>query len=139
MPNPKNKILRRGGSPGLVVIGRDSCSKGRVFKSWYRILDGNFSHIFVVKVVMFAWKGRKINEKEAGIGPFKKKFESKFTLLFPRRSLELFNKCSSVERQGTDISKWNYFIFSYRETIFKIQLPNLTLPLDLNNLHIILF
>ena len=32
-----------------MVMGGDSCSEGRGFKSRYRILDGHFSHIFVVK------------------------------------------------------------------------------------------
>ena len=59
-----------GGSPGLVVMGRDSCSKGRGFESRHRILDGHLSHIFVVKIVMFVLKRPKINEKEVGVGPF---------------------------------------------------------------------
>ena len=42
-----------GRSPGLVVMGGDSRSKGRGFESRHRILDGHFSHIFVVKFVMF--------------------------------------------------------------------------------------
>ena len=43
-----------GGSPGLVVMGRDSHSEIRGFESPHRILDGYFSHIFVVKnVIMF--------------------------------------------------------------------------------------
>ena len=29
-----------GGSPGLVVVGGDSCPKGCGFESQYRILDG---------------------------------------------------------------------------------------------------
>ena len=29
-------------------------SEGRGFKSQHRILDGHFSHLFVVKIVMFA-------------------------------------------------------------------------------------
>ena len=37
---------------GLVVMGGDSCSKGCEFKSRHRILDGHFSHLFVVKIVM---------------------------------------------------------------------------------------
>ena len=40
-----------GGSPGLVVMGRDSRSEGRGFESRHRILDGHFSH--TVKIVMF--------------------------------------------------------------------------------------
>ena len=62
-----NLCWHKGGSPRLVVMGRDSRSEGRGFKSQYRILDGHFSHIFVVKIVMLCvWK-------EAGIGPFLKK------------------------------------------------------------------
>ena len=41
-----------GGSPGLVVIGRDSRSEGRGFESRQHILNGHFSHIFVVKIEM---------------------------------------------------------------------------------------
>ena len=41
-----------GGSLGLVVMGGDSCSKGCEFESRHRILDGYFSHLFVVKIVM---------------------------------------------------------------------------------------
>ena len=49
----KSNSSIQGGSPGLVVLGEDSCSEGRGIKS--RILDGHniFSHIFVVKIVMF--------------------------------------------------------------------------------------
>ena len=32
-----------GGSPGLVVLGDDSCSKGRGFESLCRKLDGHLS------------------------------------------------------------------------------------------------
>ena len=39
-----------GGNAGLVVIGGDSCSKGRGFESQHYILDGHFSHVFVVKL-----------------------------------------------------------------------------------------
>ena len=41
-----------GGSPGLVVMGRDSHSEGCEFESRHRILDGLFAHIFVIKNVM---------------------------------------------------------------------------------------
>ena len=37
-----NISLLQGGSPGLVVMGGDSCSKGRQFESRHRILDGHF-------------------------------------------------------------------------------------------------
>ena len=48
-----------------MVMGGDSCSKGREFESWQCIPDGHFSHLFVVIIVMC--------EKEAGFGPFLKK------------------------------------------------------------------
>ena len=40
-------------SPGLVVIGGDTCFESRGFESQYRILDGHYSHIFVRKIEMF--------------------------------------------------------------------------------------
>ena len=43
-----------GGSPGLVVMGGDSCSKGCEFESRDRILDGHyFTYLFVVKIVFY--------------------------------------------------------------------------------------
>ena len=46
-----------GGSLGLVVMGRDSCSESCEFESWHRILDGHFLYIIVVQIVMmFAGK-----------------------------------------------------------------------------------
>ena len=52
-----------------MVMGR-----GRGFESRRRILDGQniFSHIFVVRIIMF-FKKTKINEKVAENGPFLKK------------------------------------------------------------------
>ena len=35
-----------------MVMGRDSCSEGRGFKTRHCLLDGHFSHIFVIKIVM---------------------------------------------------------------------------------------
>ena len=53
---PMQIMLMTGGSPRLVVIGVDSCSEGRGFESQHHILDGYFSHLFVVKIVMFFLK-----------------------------------------------------------------------------------
>ena len=36
-------FAKRGGSPGLVVMGGDSCSKSGEFESRHCILDGHFS------------------------------------------------------------------------------------------------
>ena len=41
-----------GGSPGLVVMGGDSCSKSHGFKSWHCILNGHFSHGICCKIVV---------------------------------------------------------------------------------------
>ena len=51
-----------------MLMGRDSRYEGRGFESLHRVLDGHFSHIFVVKIVCL--KRPKINEKAAGISPF---------------------------------------------------------------------
>ena len=51
-----NKTLTISGwEPGLVVMGGGSCFKGRGFKSHTAlpILDDHFSHLFVVKIVLF--------------------------------------------------------------------------------------
>ena len=56
-----------------MVMGIDSCYEGRRFKSWHCILDGHFSHLFVLKNCGdVCLKRPKINEKEARVGPFKK-------------------------------------------------------------------
>ena len=48
------ELLFMGESPGLVVMGGDSCSKGLGFESQNHILDGRFfTHLFFVKFVMF--------------------------------------------------------------------------------------
>ena len=62
-----------GGSPGLEVMGRDSRAKGRVFESQLRILDGYFfTYICCKNCNDVCLKKLKINEKEAGVGPFLK-------------------------------------------------------------------
>ena len=48
------------GSPGLVVMGGDSCSEGRGFESRCYILDGH-------NICIVCLKRPKINYKEAGI------------------------------------------------------------------------
>ena len=37
-------------------MGGDSCPEGRGFESQLRILDGHFSHLFVVNILMFVRK-----------------------------------------------------------------------------------
>ena len=48
---------------GLVVMGGDSCSEGCGFESQHQILehqilDGHFSHLFVIKIVMIVVKDK---------------------------------------------------------------------------------
>ena len=59
-----------------MVMGGDSHSNDHGFQSRHRILDGHFSHIFVVKICNVCLKRSKINEKEAGVGTFKKIFDA---------------------------------------------------------------
>ena len=55
------------GSPGLLVIGDDSCLRGRGFESQRQILDEHFSHIFIVKLVMFVcWKDENKTKRGRG-------------------------------------------------------------------------
>ena len=57
-----------------MVMEDDSCLRGLGLESRCHILDGHdiFSHRFVVKNCIVSLKRLKINEKEAGDGPFKK-------------------------------------------------------------------
>ena len=60
----KKTLFMLGGSPVIVVMGGDSCSEVHGFESLHRTLDGNFSHIFAVKIVMvFVWI-----ENKTGLG-----------------------------------------------------------------------
>ena len=58
-----------------MVMGRDSHSEGRGFESRHRILDGHFSHIFVVKICNVCLKRPKINEKRGRGWPIFKKIK----------------------------------------------------------------
>ena len=55
-----------------MVMGRDSRFKGRGFESRHSILDGHFFTCICCKNCNVCLKRPKINEKEAGVGPFKK-------------------------------------------------------------------
>ena len=58
-----------------MVMGDDSCAKGRGFKSRHCILDGQFFTLICCKNCIVCLKGLKINEREAGVGPFKKQYQ----------------------------------------------------------------
>ena len=65
----KHKVVY---NPGPVDMGDDSCSKDLGLESRRHILDGHFFTLICCKNcnVVFL-KRSKINEKEAGVGPFK--------------------------------------------------------------------
>ena len=66
----------------------DSFSDGHEFESQHHILDGHFSHLFALKFVMLFEK-TKINEKEEGVGPFKKRYYGEITYFnYPQASLQ---------------------------------------------------
>ena len=65
-------MLHLGGSPGLVVMGRDSRSGGRGFKSQHRILNGHFFTYICCKNCIVCLKRSKINGEEAGLAQFLK-------------------------------------------------------------------
>ena len=56
-----------------MVKGGDSKSEGCEFESWRRILDGHFSHVFVVRIVMFVCKRRNKRNRGRGWPIFLKK------------------------------------------------------------------
>ena len=62
-----------GGSPGVVVMGDDSCSRGRGFESERRILDGHFLHCFVIKLYCLFEKTKNVRKRGRGWAIFLKK------------------------------------------------------------------
>ena len=55
-----------------MVMGDDSCLRGHRFESHDFLLDGHFFTLNCCKNCIVCSKRLKTNEKEAGIGPFKK-------------------------------------------------------------------
>ena len=47
------KARDRGGSPGLVVMGGDSCSECRGFEFRHHTLDGHFFTLIFSKICLF--------------------------------------------------------------------------------------
>ena len=54
-----------------VVMGADSCSRGRVFESQHRLLDSHFLTVICSKNCITCWR-LQTNVKEAGDGPIRK-------------------------------------------------------------------
>ena len=51
-------------------MGDDSCLRGRGFESQRHILDGQVFTLIFSKNCIVCLKRPKINDKEAGVGPF---------------------------------------------------------------------
>ena len=49
-----------------MATGGDSLTRSYGFESQHRILDGHFSHIIVLKIIMFISKDQKIKEAKDG-------------------------------------------------------------------------
>ena len=114
-------MVKMGGSPGLVVMGWDSCSEGRGFESQHHILDGHFSRWFVVKIVVFVWKdenklkrGREWSIKKVKNGKVGLKVWCfKMAQLFERQITE------DEQQEKVQIITWEITPFSGIQTDFK--------------------
>ena len=85
------------GSPGLVVMGGDSCSRGRGFESRYRILDGHYFTFICSKNCVFG--KTKINAKRGRVGPFLKKAEFKVQ----------YQQCKLLYLHKT-LARWEFWV-----------------------------
>ena len=63
---PINNYDLLGERAGLVITGVDSCREGRGFESHHSRLDEHFSHLLLVKIVMFVWKDKNERKKRPG-------------------------------------------------------------------------
>ena len=68
----KQTKSRKGGSPGLVVMGGDSCSIGCEFKSQHHILDGIFSTFICCNICNVCLKRQKETKKKPRMVQFQK-------------------------------------------------------------------
>ena len=53
-------------------MGEDSCSKSSGFESQHCARDGHFSHLFVVRIVLFVWKDKNKQKRGRELPIFKK-------------------------------------------------------------------
>ena len=84
------KMVKLGGNAGLVVIVGDSYCKGHEFQSWHHILDGHFSHLFVVKFVICVWNDTNKLKRGRGWPIFLKKWKFFFTHVCSKSFLKKF-------------------------------------------------
>ena len=74
-----------------MVMGDDSCLKRYGFKSRRHILAGHFFTLVCCKNCIVSLKRLKINEKEAGVGTFKKTNLRHLRRYVRKNLTELFN------------------------------------------------
>ena len=80
-----------------MIMGRDSCSEGRGFESRHRILDGHFFTYNCCKNCNVCLKRPKINEREAGVGPFLKRlYLCRMVAMTRHKSNEMFIPSSEM-------------------------------------------
>ena len=77
-------VLFGTGALVLVVMAKDSCYKCHGFESQHRILDGHFSYLFVLKIVIFAWENENKRKSWPGWPIFYNKIL--FVMLQSKRS-----------------------------------------------------
>ena len=65
----------------MVMVG-ESSSKGCKFESWHCILDGHFSHLFVVKIVMCVWKNKNKMKKRPGLAHLKIRLDIRYVMIY---------------------------------------------------------
>ena len=121
----------------LKVVGSNP---GTVF--WMDI----FSHLFVVKIVMmFVWKRPKINEKEAGVGPFlktacKSPSNSLANVTESKQSQELnflFEKANVFNPENNNLfnsGKTQLVRISWRMGLVKVRTFAALVPVKIKNL-----
>ena len=82
MAHLKNKTISKlGGSPGLVVMGDYSCSRGQGVWISAPYTGWAFFTLICCENSIVCLKRSKINEKEAGVDPFFKKiFQNSFEI-----------------------------------------------------------
>ena len=68
---PQLYLISANCSPGLVVMGDDSCPRGHGFECRHSILDGlDIFHVYLLLNCIVCLKIPKINEREAGLAHF---------------------------------------------------------------------
>ena len=115
----------RGGSPGLVVMGDDLFPRGCGYESRHRTLDGHFSHLFCVKIVLFVWKDWKTRKRGRGQPIFFKKNGNLWVARLPMKPkrdwLSGQEACVKSKRLRSILANWvlvkNFFYLMCKKSL----------------------